>query len=75
MLIQNSSPDNIFYGISNPGSADCGTINANDAQEVNYNNQSNVNVFISPDGGAKTFSITIPQTGTGKVVTVGMYFG
>ncbi len=75
MLIQNSSPNTVFYGVSNPGSADCGTINANDSQEVGYDNQSNVYVFVSPDPGVKTFSINIPETGTGKVVTVGMYFG
>ncbi|MFO1044697.1 MAG: hypothetical protein U0941_23230 [Planctomycetaceae bacterium] len=75
MLIQNCSPNTIFYGISNPGSADCGTIDANQTQDAGYNNQSNVSVVISPLGGSSSFPITIPETGTGKVITVGLYFG
>lgn len=73
MIVQNSTSNQIFYSISSPGSADCGTIDAGQATEVGYNNQTDVNVSLRPIDTSE-FSVTIPQTGTGKVVTVGLYF-
>lgn len=73
MFIQNSTPGELFYTVSSPGSVDCGTINSGQSQDAGYDNQTNVKVEVSPVT-ASVFSINIPETGTGKVVTVGMYF-
>ena len=68
-----------FYGISGGNSADCGNIPANQTADLPfYDNQQNVVVTFSavgtaPPGESTPFSVTIPNSGTGTTVTIGLY--
>jgi len=81
MKLYNHTPMEAFYGISGAGSADCGNIPANQTTDLPwYDNKQNVNVTFSavgaqapPPGETTPFSVTIPQTGTGMTVTIGLY--
>lgn len=76
MDIFNNTPNEANYGISFPGSGDCGTIAAGDTVSLPYyDNQTDVNVKLcaSPNVPAP-FDVTVNNTGTGKVVTVGLFF-
>lgn len=77
MLLNNSTPQTLFYTISGNGAVDCGTINvgATVAQPY-YDNMKNVTVsyYVAGTGQAPPpFAIKIPNTGAGKVVTIGFW--
>jgi hypothetical protein len=77
MDIYNNTPNEAFYGISYAGAGDCGTIEAGATVSLpGYDNQTNVSVDLSCTSPQvpSPFNITINDTGTGKVVTVGLYF-
>ena len=76
MNLFNNTPNEAYYGISTEGSGDCGTIAAGDTVSLpSYDNQTNVVVkFTAMPNPPSPFDITINDTGTGKVVTVGLYF-
>jgi hypothetical protein len=71
----------VFYGISDANSGDCGNISAGQTTDLSsYDNQQNVTVTFSavgavapPPGESTPFSVTIPQSGTGMTVTIGLY--
>ena len=77
MQLYNNTPNELFYSISSPNSADCGTINPGEtAPWPGYDNTANVSVSFSgtvQSPNPQPFSITIPSTGVGKAVTIGIY--
>lgn len=79
MKIFNNTPGEVFYGISSPSSGDCGTIaSEGTADWPGYDNQTDVKVSfgatpVSPPPQVTSFKITIPETGTGMTVTIGIY--
>ena len=76
MNLYNNTPNEAYYGISTASSGDCGTIAAGDTVSLpGYDNQTNVVVkFTAMPNPPSPFDITINNTGTGKVVTVGLSF-
>ena len=79
MQINNNTPGQVFFSISSPGAADCGTIDAGGTTDMPfYDNQQNVRVAFSALPSSQPpqvtpFKITIPETGTGMAVTIGLY--
>jgi hypothetical protein len=79
MKLYNNTPNEVFYSISSPGAGDCGTIASGDTADLpSYDNQETVRVGFAamPFSSAPEitpFKVTIPETGTGKVVTIGIY--
>ncbi len=75
MRLLNNSPNEVFFNISSPGLADCGTIGAGDTNVLSdFNNQENVQVtFTATPSFQYPFVIVIPETGTGMTVTIGIY--
>ena len=79
MKLVNSTPTEVMITIACAGSADCGTIDPGGSSDwPYYDNQENVLVAFSalPDSPAPDvtpFKITIPETGTGMAVTIGLY--
>jgi hypothetical protein len=77
MQLYNNTPNQLFYSIGDASSADCGTIDQGETADLPYyDNQQNVNVAFQVSGGganAVPFSVTIPSSGTGMAVTLGLY--
>lgn len=80
MKLFNNTPMNTFYSISDGTSADCGNIPANQTVDLPYyDNQAKVTVSFAaqgaktPPGESTPFSTTIPESGTGMAVTIGLY--
>jgi hypothetical protein len=79
MTLYNNTPMEAAYGISYGNTYDCGTIPSQQTiSNTGWDNQKGVTVvFSSMEGNPLTsgnpFWITIPQTGTGSAVTVGIY--
>ena len=74
MKLFNNTPNEALYTISAGSSDSCGTIDPGQTiDDDNYNDMQNVQVFFSNNSGGP-FSITIPSTGEGMAVTVGIYF-
>lgn len=79
MKIYNNTPIELFYGISSSSSGDCGTIDAGDTADwPGYDNSENVTVSFtamppSQPPAITPFTITIPESGTGMTVTLGIY--
>jgi len=79
MRLYNNTPDAVFFGIESGNSGDCGTIDAGATSDwPSYNNMENVNVSFAalPFSSAPEitpFKITIPESGTGMSVTIGIY--
>ena len=79
MNILNATPVEVHYDISMTGSGDCGNLNAGDSAEwPAYDNSENVQVSfvampVSQPPDVTSFAITIPETGTGMAVTIGIY--
>lgn len=81
MKLNNNTPMEAFYGISGGGSADCGNIPANDSTDLPfYDNQQSVVVTFTavgttppPPNETTPFSVTIPKSGTGTTVTIGLF--
>ena len=75
MLLYNNTQNEVLYTISAGQSDSCGTINPGDtASEPTYDNMQNVTVYFSNNDNSYPFDITIPSTGEGMAVTVGIYF-
>jgi hypothetical protein len=74
MQLFNNTSNEALYTISAGSSDSCGTIDPGEtAEEPNYDNTQNVSVYFSNNNGGP-FSITIPNSGEGMTVTVGIYF-
>jgi hypothetical protein len=79
MTILNNTPNLAYYGISDGTSADCGNLDPNQSADwPYYDNQAQVTVKIFAVGKSSPnefppFSVTIPETGTGTSVTIGLY--
>jgi hypothetical protein len=81
MKLHNNTPMEVFYGIAGGGSGDCGTIppNQTTANLSFYDNKQDVRVTFeavaakTPPGESTPFSVTIPQSGTGTAVTIGLF--
>jgi hypothetical protein len=79
MKVLNNTPVDAFVTVSSPNSTDCGTINSQGTNDwPYYNNQENVTVSFaalppSQPPQITPFKITIPETGTGMAVTIGIY--
>jgi hypothetical protein len=79
MTIFNNSPNPTYYGITDGTSSDCGNIAPNQSVDrPYYDNKPQVTVKIVAVGKASPneyppFSVTIPETGTGTAVTIGLY--
>lgn len=66
MRIVNETGQEVFYGISYPGTGDCGTIAVDGYVDLpGYDNQPVVYVSVTHPGD-NIFSITIPATTTGE---------
>lgn len=79
MKLYNNTPNAAFYSVSYGNAAGCGYIAANQTIDFPYyDNQQNVKVSIvatgkAPPGEVNPFSITIPKSGKGMTVTIGMF--
>lgn len=79
MNLFNNTPDELYYSIASPGMGDCGSIESQGTTGLSsYDNSDNVTVTFSvlpastpPE--VTPFKITIPQSGTGMTVTIGIY--
>lgn len=79
MKLFNNTPGQVYYGIDNASSGDCGVIDslATSADMTAYDNSQNVFVafaaypFSNPPE-ITPFKITIPESGTGMTVTIGI---
>jgi len=73
MTLYNNTPTQVFYNISSASSGDCGNIDPGQTVDwPGYDNQVNVTVSFIPSSG-QDFSVTIPESETGKAVTIGIY--
>lgn len=78
MKLYNNTNNQVFYSINSPGTADCGNIAAGGTTDLPYyDKQATVNVAFEVQSTtinpSPPFSVTIPQTGTGMAVTIGIY--
>jgi hypothetical protein len=78
MKLYNNTPDQVFYTIAGAGSADCGTIDAGQTTDLSwYDDKENVNVSFTAVSATPVqtppFTVTIPSSGTGMAVTIGLY--
>lgn len=78
MNLYNNTPGEVYFGIESSTSGDCGTIDpSNTADWPSYDNSENVTVTFAAypfsDPGITPFKITIPESGTGMAVTIGIY--
>ena len=74
MQLYNNTSNEVEYTISTSSEANCGTITAGGtAEEPSFDNTNGVTVAFSTSNEAP-FSVTIPETNEGMVVTVGIYF-
>jgi hypothetical protein len=79
MKLVNNTPVPVFLTISCSSSVDCGQIDPGDSSDwPYYDNQENVLVAFealpsSQPPEITPFKITIPETGTGMAVTIGIY--
>jgi len=74
MKLFNNTPNEALYTVATDSSDSCGTIDPGQTAKVDgYDDTQNVQVFFSNNAGGP-FSVTIPSTGEGMAVTVGIYF-
>lgn len=74
MKLYNNTPNEVYYGISTSSGGDCGTIAVGGTADLPaYDNQPLVNVKFTAMPPQSPFSMTIPSTGTGKVITIGLF--
>lgn len=79
MTILNNTPNLTYYGITAGTQDDSGNIEPNQSVDLPaYDNQPQVTVKIVAVGKSMPneyppFSVTIPQSGTGTTVTIGLY--
>lgn len=79
MNLYNNTPMEAYYGVSYGNAFDCGTIPAQQTLEnTNWDKQPTLKVVFSAiesgtSNNQNPFSVVVPQTGTGMVVTIGLY--
>ena len=79
MNIYNNTPQTAAYNVNYGDAAECGTIPPQQTiSNSNWDNQKSLTVILSSYGGdpptdGNPFLVTVPQTGTGMVVTIGCY--
>jgi hypothetical protein len=78
MNVYNNTSIDLYYDITSTSSGDCGNLGAGQTAEwPGYDNSQGVVVsFVAmPDAGPNPtpFSVSIPTTGVGGVVTIGLY--
>jgi hypothetical protein len=79
MKLYNNTPGEVYYDITSPGLGDCGTIDPGATTDLpSYDNQDDVTVSFlampqSTPPDITPFQITIPESGTGMAVTIGIY--
>lgn len=74
MKLYNNTANEIYYGTEYEGGGDCGTIPAGDTLDMPaYDNLTNVTVSLTAMPAPSPFDVTIDETGTNTVVTVGLY--
>jgi hypothetical protein len=79
MKLYNNTPNAAYYGMSYGDDASCGKIAANQTIDLHfYDNKQNVKVsFVAvgkaPSGEVNPFSVTIPKSGKGMTVTIGLF--
>lgn len=74
MVLYNNTPDQVYFGISTSSMGDCGTIApGGTADWPAYDNQPLVNVRFTAVPPQTPFTLNLPSTGTGKVITIGLY--
>jgi hypothetical protein len=75
----NNTPNDANYDISYGNDAECGSIAANATLDLpGLDNQKDVKISFycagqAPPGETAPFSVTIPKSGTGMAVTIGLY--
>jgi hypothetical protein len=79
MKLFNNTPGQVYYGIDSASSGDCGVIESQgtSADLTGYDNSQNVSVYFaaypfSNPPEITPFKITIPASGTGMTVTIGI---
>lgn len=73
MTLYNHTKNELAYGVNSPSFADCGTIQPGGTHSDDaWDNREDVTVafFSLEKDPANTFTITLPDTQTGKVVTI-----
>ena len=79
MKVYNNTQNDIYYDTKvSSGGGDCGTIEAQQTQEIGYDDTDSVTVHLmastqEPQDGVPPFTVTIPQSKTGMTVTIGLY--
>lgn len=79
MKLFNNTPVEAIWGITLGDAHDCGHLAANKTKDIpRLDNQKNVKVAFNAAGAPPgeppaPFSVTIPQTGTGLEVIIGLY--
>ena len=78
MKLFNNTGNEVYYQVQSASAYNCGTIEAGGTTDVGYDNQSNVKVSftatpVQQPPQVTPFTVVVPQTGTGKVVTIGLF--
>lgn len=79
MNLYNNTPNTAAYNVNYGDNAECGTIAPQQTiSNPNWDNQPSLTIVLSSYGGdpptdGNPFSVTVPQSGAGMVVTVGLY--
>lgn len=79
MKLLNNTSVSVFYGIESASSGDCGNLNSGETADwPTYDNQDNVRVTFAASPASTPpeitpFKITIPETGSGMSVTIGIF--
>lgn len=80
MKLSNNTPTAAWYGIHVGDGGDCGNIPAHQSVDLpGYDNKRNVRIgFVAvvpktPPGDIAPFSVTIPKSGKGMTVTIGLF--
>jgi hypothetical protein len=79
MTINNNTPVEAYYSVAYGNDVECGSLGGRQStSSTNWDNQAKLKVVFSGLGGnpptpGHPFWITIPQTGTGTAVTIGLY--
>ena len=79
MTLYNNTPMEAAYNVTFGNAGDCGTIPAGQSvTNPSWDNQAALQVVFgsmegNPPSGGNPFWITVPQTGTGTAVTIGLY--
>jgi hypothetical protein len=77
MKIFNNTPNEIGYNISAYDAGNCGSLEPSQTVDLPaWDNKKSVTVSfqaLPPERGLTPFSITIPKSGTGMAVTIGVY--